>query len=42
MLPDLVRDGIRISVFDTPDEDAVFVSDEDLRRSIKIELSKIE
>ena len=42
MLPNLVRDGVRISIFDTPAEHAVFVSDEDLLSSLEIELSKIE
>jgi hypothetical protein len=42
MLPDLTNDGVQVSIFDTPSKDAVFVSNEDLISSLKIELSKIE
>jgi hypothetical protein len=41
-LPQLQKDGIRISIFDTPSEESVFVDDRDLIRDLEDELSKIE
>lgn len=42
MLPDLAKEGIRVSIFDTPTEGSVLVSDEDLINGLEAELSKIE
>jgi len=42
MVPGLARDGVRVSIFDTPSGDSVFVSDEDLINGLEAELSKIE
>ncbi len=42
MLPNLVREGIRVSIFDTPSESSVLVSDNELLESLESELSKIE
>ena len=42
MLPDTVRDGIRISIFDTPNESSVLISDDELLENLESELSKIE
>jgi Protein of unknown function (DUF2750) len=42
MLPDLASEGIRVSIFHTPNEASVLVSDEDLISSLEVELSKIE
>jgi len=41
-LPRLVREGVRVSIFDTPSESSVLVSDNDLLDDLKVELSKIE
>jgi hypothetical protein len=41
-LPSLVRDGIRVSIFDTPSEASVLVDDDELLDDLKYELSKIE
>lgn len=40
--PQLIRDGVRISIFDTPSEDSVLVDDDKLLDDLKNELSKIE
>ena len=41
-LPGLVRDGVRVSIFDTPLEDSVLIDDDELLGDLKEELSKIE
>jgi hypothetical protein len=42
MLPDAAKGGIRVSIFDTPNESSVLVSDEELVADLEAELSKIE
>jgi hypothetical protein len=41
-LPRLVRDGVRVSIFDTPSENSVLINDDELIDDLKYELSKIE
>jgi hypothetical protein len=41
-LPQLARDGVSVSIFDTPSEASVLVNDDELRQDLKEELSKIE
>jgi len=42
MLPDIAKDGFRVSIFDAPNESAVLVSDEEFIRDLESELSKYE
>jgi hypothetical protein len=42
MLPDIAKDGIRVSIFDTPNESSVLVSNEEFVADLEAELSKIE
>jgi hypothetical protein len=41
-LPGLVRDGVRVSIFDTPLESSVLINDDELLDDLREELSKIE
>jgi hypothetical protein len=41
-LPRLVRDGIRVSIFDIPSEASVLIDDDELLDDLKHELAKIE
>ena len=41
-LPDLDRDGIRVAVFQTPDDEGVGVSAERLRRDLETEVEKLQ
>jgi hypothetical protein len=41
-LPRLVRDGIRVSIFDIPSEASVLIDDDELLADLKHELAKIE
>jgi hypothetical protein len=41
-LPNLVRDGIRVSIFDTPSEASVLINNDELIHDLEEELSKIE
>jgi len=42
MLPDFAKQGVRVSIFDIPDEGSVLVSDEEFTGDLESELSKIE
>ena len=41
-LPNLIREGVRVSIFDTPSEDTVIINDSELIDDLKEELSKME
>jgi hypothetical protein len=41
-LPRLIRDNVRVSIFDTPSEASVLIRDDELMADLKEELSKIE
>ena len=42
LLPQLRKDGVRISLFDTPSGEGIFIDDNELIRDLEDELSKIE
>jgi uncharacterized protein DUF2750 len=42
LIPQLIRDGVKVSIFDTPSEASVLISDDELLDDLKHELSKIE
>lgn len=42
LLPQLTSDGLRVSVFDTPSEEAVFVDHDQFLADVRAELAKIE
>jgi hypothetical protein len=41
-LPRLIKDGVRVAIFDTPFEESILVSDDELIADLKEELEKIE